>query len=284
MRTIPAITAVLLGLSVTGALFAEEVDEISALNRLIYTRQIDLALEKAEQVANLDAWGEDGETPMTKAAQNFFPDNSYDVIHFLLELGANPHARNRVGATPLHYAARTGHLAIVHLLVERYGADPNSPHLAIDGTPREEHTPIAWAADMGHSRVVRFLEMRGAAFPVRLTNKLRAAVMEDAHQWRIYAEYRDIDYDDRPKFSYTRAHSRAKILTLRELKAPELLIEEAEEYLRIVEQMAEDPAFEHKRDYEIGAEARKAATKIMQDKPGYQEQASQWDKWLRGAH
>ncbi len=112
------LAAVLCGLVITGSLNGAEIGEITKLNRLIESHQVNEALEMAQRVTNLDAWSKDGETPLTRAAQSYSNNTSYDVIHSLLALGASPHRRNREGATPLHYAARMGTLSVVHLLVD----------------------------------------------------------------------------------------------------------------------------------------------------------------------
>lgn len=53
------------------------------------------------------------------------------------------------GETPLHYAADSGHVSIIELLL-RYGAE-------IDGRNRHRQTPLMRAAMFGHLEAVRFL-------------------------------------------------------------------------------------------------------------------------------
>ncbi len=115
-----------------------------------------------------------------------------------------------------------------------------------------------------------------------MTNALRERVTEDAHFWRLFAEYTDIDYKDRPAFYGTRARARAKVLTLRELDAPDLLIEEAEVRLRVVNQLADDPAWENRKSWDLDSEARMVVRRTMSKKPGFSEQAKQWRRWLYG--
>ena len=67
----------------------------------------------------------------------------------LLDQGASPNARNRLGDTPLNTAARNGNLELVRLLLER-GADVDQPNLA-------RVTPLMSAAYGGHEAIVREL-------------------------------------------------------------------------------------------------------------------------------
>ena len=47
-----------------------------------------------------------------------------DVVHLLLDRGAQPNMANQIGETPLHHAAIQGHKDVVQLLLDR-GAEPN---------------------------------------------------------------------------------------------------------------------------------------------------------------
>jgi len=67
----------------------------------------------------------------------------------LLDQGANPNSRNRLGDTPLNTAARNGNVELVKLLLER-GADVNLPNLA-------RVTPLMSAVYGGHAEVARLL-------------------------------------------------------------------------------------------------------------------------------
>ena len=66
----------------------------------------------------------------------------------------NPNAKDSDGSTPLHWAARSGHVEVVRCLVEG-GADKNV--VTSNGS-----TPLHLAADNGHVEVVRFLVEGGA--------------------------------------------------------------------------------------------------------------------------
>ncbi|KAJ8000775.1 hypothetical protein DPEC_G00183830 [Dallia pectoralis] len=76
---------------------------------------------------------------------------STSVAQLLLLAGANPNvADRRVGATPLHDAARTGFLDTVKILVE-FNANPNT-------VDNKSCRPIDLARESGHQNVVEFLQ------------------------------------------------------------------------------------------------------------------------------
>jgi ankyrin repeat protein len=66
-----------------------------------------------------------GATPLHYAADtnHWDPDAQADTIAYLLSAGADPNAKNRLGVTPLHRAVRTRSSAAVRILLER-GAEP----------------------------------------------------------------------------------------------------------------------------------------------------------------
>jgi ankyrin repeat protein len=72
----------------------------------------------------------------------------------LLDYGASLDARDRFGARPLSYAARSGHLEMVDLLLAR-GAPINARSLA-------DATALYFAAEGGHTAVAQRLIERGA--------------------------------------------------------------------------------------------------------------------------
>jgi ankyrin repeat protein len=71
-----------------------------------------------------------GDTPLHSAV---FLRPCEEAVRILLEAGANPNAKNRGGATPLHRAALHGDARIIRLLLKydavevllQYGATPN---------------------------------------------------------------------------------------------------------------------------------------------------------------
>ncbi|KAI9009003.1 ankyrin repeat-containing domain protein, partial [Phycomyces nitens] len=78
----------------------------------------------------------------------------------LVRQGANTNAKDNSGWTPLHEAARSGHLTIVKLLLD-HGGDINTlGHLA--------NTPLHYASIHSHPNVVNHLIEAGA--DIDLTN------------------------------------------------------------------------------------------------------------------
>jgi hypothetical protein len=101
-----------------------------------------------------------GDTALHVAAAAYRPE----IMRYLIEKGANVGARNRRGATPLHYAADglpgspiwnpVAQSAGIALLIE-YGADPN----VVD---KEGATPLHRAVRTRCSAAARALLQRGA--------------------------------------------------------------------------------------------------------------------------
>ena len=73
-----------------------------------------------------------------------------DVVHFLLNRGANPHAVNNYGETALHWAVSHNKAEYVRLLLAA-GANPSHQ----DG---DSLTPIDWAIERGDPGVLQLLQ------------------------------------------------------------------------------------------------------------------------------
>jgi hypothetical protein len=88
------------------------------------------------------------DTPLHEAA-------NAAVAELLLDWGANITARNRLGATPLHFAVGSGRVDVVKLLLRR-GADPNAVN--------EFGTPLHYAGISGNAtdELIRLLLAAGA--------------------------------------------------------------------------------------------------------------------------
>ena len=86
-----------------------------------------------------------------------------DRVRELLDAGADVNVRNankgRLQYTPLHWAARNGHLEIAEILISR-GAD-------LDAEDPDYSTPLYLAAEQGHPKVVEFLISKGAEVNVK---------------------------------------------------------------------------------------------------------------------
>ena len=81
-------------------------------------------------------------------------DGNLLVVDLLIKNGADVAASDNNGRTPLSWAARNGHEAVVRLLVAMGGVDVNSKD-------SKGQTPLSWAARNGHEAVVRLLVAMG---------------------------------------------------------------------------------------------------------------------------
>jgi ankyrin repeat protein len=113
----------------------------------------DLVKELLEKGADVNAKDKIGWTPLIYAAQGW-PREHADTVKFLLDRGADVNARDASGRTPLMYAARAGHVEVVKLLLKK-GADVN----AMD---RTRATAMTWSCRSGHRDIVRLLTGHGA--------------------------------------------------------------------------------------------------------------------------
>lgn len=109
-----------------------------------------LALLEADPALARAADPVTGMTPLHQAARH----GALPVAQRLLDLGADPGARNRWGLVPLHYAARFGHGAVARLLIRR-GADVNA-------RAARGQTPLDWAVCFERWDVAELLRAAGA--------------------------------------------------------------------------------------------------------------------------
>ena len=77
-----------------------------------------------------------------------------EVVHLLLDKGADPNKADRYGWTPIHWAASRGYKEVAQLLLDG-GVDPNSKD-------KRRWTPLYLAACRGHTEVFKLLLLRGA--------------------------------------------------------------------------------------------------------------------------
>ncbi len=244
------------------------------LNRLLATKRYSEALEEMRRIPDINALSEGGgNTPLTVAA-DITSDNAYDMVHALLFLGADPNKRNREGRTALHYAARAGVLSVVHLLVNRFGADPTSPVQVRGGKPDEEETPIVWAARSGHVRVVEFLESHGATLPQRIEVDMRYILARRAHYDRMYAS--NVHKEAGP-FRHTLIGAMADIQALNDMRAPERVVEFAHERLKVVQKLMNEPSWQERSPIELFTESHKKGASRMSLRPGFREHLREWN-------
>ena len=104
------------------------------------------ALTKMNSV-DINGMDETGATPLIWAAMS----GHEAAVKLLLELeGVDPDGLDKSRLTPITWAAKNGHVAVVKLLLGRKDVNPDRPS-------GNGYTPIARAADSGHSAVVKLL-------------------------------------------------------------------------------------------------------------------------------
>ncbi|XP_034631682.1 poly [ADP-ribose] polymerase tankyrase-2 isoform X3 [Trachemys scripta elegans] len=94
-----------------------------------------------------------------------------EVVEYLLQSGANVHARDDGGLIPLHNACSFGHAEVVNLLL-RHGADPNA-------RDNWNYTPLHEAAIKGKIDVCIVLLQHGAEPAIRNTDGRTALDLAD---------------------------------------------------------------------------------------------------------
>lgn len=87
-----------------------------------------------------------------------------DIVHLLLEHGANPNIVDQNGSSPLHLASWTGDYEVVKLLIGQ-GSTGNANHRQsadINLKNKDNETALHSAAQYGHTAVVSLLLSQGA--------------------------------------------------------------------------------------------------------------------------
>lgn len=130
---------------------ANSVDPIRGDPALIYAVRLEskkvLQVLLAAPDINIEARAVNGDTALMVAAYK----GEKDVVVALLDKGAEP---NRPGWTALHYAASSGNVAIVRLLLEKSAY--------IDAAAPNQTTPLMMAAASGQTAVIECLLEEGA--------------------------------------------------------------------------------------------------------------------------
>ena len=98
----------------------------------------------------MNARSHGGNTPLHLAAWK----GHIDVLHLLVENGADLEAQNNDGERALHSAANYGNLPFIQELISRY-------HVDINARDNYGITALRFARMNGHTKIITFLESNG---------------------------------------------------------------------------------------------------------------------------
>ncbi|XP_053718857.1 histone-lysine N-methyltransferase EHMT2 isoform X1 [Synchiropus splendidus] len=123
----------------------------SALHAAAQRGQLELCYILIQAGAQVDAQDKDTRTPLLEAIIN----NHAEVSRYLVQNGATVYHVEEEGYTGLHHASKQGNLEIVSMLLETGQVDVNAQDSG-------GWTPIIWAAEHKHVKVIEALLNRGA--------------------------------------------------------------------------------------------------------------------------
>ena len=125
--------------------------QMTALHAGAYFGVVEVVTELLKLELNADSKDNAGQTPLSWAARN----GHEAIVKLLLDKGAAIESKDTYNQTPLSYAAQNNHEAIVQLLLDK-GA-------ATESKDRYGQTPLSYAAQNGHEAIVKLLLGKGAA-------------------------------------------------------------------------------------------------------------------------
>jgi len=105
----------------------------------------------AQESIALHNWDPEGNNALHRAAR----DGDIDTAISLIEQGINPNSKNPFSDTAIRYAAESGNLDLIKILVEEYGVNVNNAN--IDGT-----TALMMAALNNSTEIITYLAKMGA--------------------------------------------------------------------------------------------------------------------------
>ena len=114
-----------------------------------------------EQGCDPSCLKEDKGTPLHCAARN----GHLDIVKFLiLEKHCNPTSRKCYGTTPIHWAAQHGHLEILKFFITDLKCSADIPG-------RYGYTPLHYAAEVGHLHIMKYLIDEQGCHPLCLDRR-----------------------------------------------------------------------------------------------------------------
>ncbi|KAM4550671.1 histone-lysine N-methyltransferase EHMT2 [Fundulus diaphanus] len=134
----------------------ESQNRRSALHAAAQRGLLEVCYMLIQAGAQVDAKDKDLRTPLLEAVIN----NHVDVARYLIQNGACVYHVEEDGYTGLHHAAKLGNLEIVNMLLETGQVDVNAQD-------NGGWTPIIWAAEHKHVKVIKSLLNRGADVSIK---------------------------------------------------------------------------------------------------------------------
>ena len=124
-------------------------EEKYSLHKACYVGNLEAVKYLVEKGADIHAKDKDSKTPLHCTCQK----GDLEVVKYLVEKGADINAKSNFDNTPLIYACQKGHLKLVKYLVEK-GAD-------INAKINSGNTPLHYACQEGDLELVKYLVEKG---------------------------------------------------------------------------------------------------------------------------
>ncbi|XP_047461655.1 histone-lysine N-methyltransferase EHMT2 isoform X2 [Mugil cephalus] len=153
----------------------------SALHAAAQRGLLEVCYMLVQAGAQVDAQDKDMRTPLLEAIIN----NHIEVARYLIQNGACVYHVEEDGYTGLHHAAKLGNLEIVNMLLETGQVDVNAQDSG-------GWTPIIWAAEHKHVKVIKALLNRGADVTINDKPLVPHQELNVCLHWAAYAGNVDI--------------------------------------------------------------------------------------------
>ncbi|MHC4593940.1 MAG: ankyrin repeat domain-containing protein, partial [Planctomycetota bacterium] len=188
----------------------------------VYLGDVDQVSYFIESGVNVDARDKIGLTPLDWAAKT-----SVELVKLLVAEGADVGAKDKWGWTPLDSAAYAGHVEIAELLIDK-GADVNSRY-------NWGQTPLIWAAQEGHKTVAELLIARGADINTKdnqgrtalwyAQDKGHTEIVELLRKYGAKGDEAEVTQDNRLPILDVERKRNGTYLTIRTERIPGLLLD-----------------------------------------------------------